>query len=127
LIAADDPAPAPLPRIPAIPRPLYRDIERLVKKWQTSRQTAPQRVRALFLALVPEHRTAPELLEPAVQQWGETVRYFQGIAHENLQEAVDVDELIRRFELFEHSLFTVVGSFYKGLDVLDEILGKANS
>lgn len=125
--SAPEANPAATPRHIPMPHSLYRELEKLVQKWQTSRQTAPQRMRGLFLALVPEHRAAPELLEPAVQQWGETVRYFQSIAHENLQQTVDVDELVRRFELFEHSLFTLVGSFYKGLDVLDEILGKANS
>jgi hypothetical protein len=117
------------PDVVAIPAALFSDIKQLISDWSTSRQTAPQRSRELFLALAPENHSSPETLEPIIRQWVEIAGYFVGIAHENLKATSlpSDDELQAKFELLEWTLNALVGSFYEGLGALDDILEQANS
>jgi hypothetical protein len=115
-----------------IPVHVYRQIGRLILAHESASQRSEDKTVRLFTLVAPESGPHIESLRPAFKQWNDCRGWFQGIAHDPGPKgsaetrAKREAELKDQFDMFESVLASLVGSFYRNVSELDDILGEAN-
>ncbi|CAD7781428.1 MAG: hypothetical protein KIIPBIDF_01469 [Candidatus Methanoperedenaceae archaeon GB50] len=112
-----------------LPIELYRKISILIKDHIRTRQTPEDKAIQLFEALAPENQNMRNQLRPVVKQWLAVTEWFVRKAHDSgkTEDEFDIEEFIKKFELFEKILYTLIRPFFENLEELDEILEEANT
>ena len=110
----------------SLPIKLYRKISKLVRDHAKTRQKPEEKALMLFKALVPENQ---DQLHPIIRHWVETTEWFVKRVHDSgrVDEDFDINEYIKKFELFEWILCSLIRPFFENLEAIDEILEEANS
>ncbi len=108
---------------------LFRKLASLVKDHTDTREKPEQTAFRMFDALAPENEDLRNSLRPIILQWLEITNWFVGHAHDSGRQDRDSlwADFVRRFELFETILFSLIQGFFKTLDELDAILEETNS
>jgi hypothetical protein len=111
-----------------IPSPLFKIIAILIKDHVEAREKPSEAQLRLFEAIAPENQKLRDALRPVVDQWLKVTEWSVKKVHYSgtKDEGVDLEYIIRQFELFEASLSSIIQSFFKGIEELDEILEDAN-
>ncbi|MDA2933696.1 hypothetical protein MYX82_05080 [Acidobacteria bacterium AH-259-D05] len=108
---------------------LFRRVSSLVKDHTDTREKPEQAAFRMFDALAPENEDLLNSLRPIILQWLEITNWFVRHAHDSGTQDKDFlwDDFVRRFELFETILVSLIREFFKTLEELDAILEEANS
>jgi len=111
------------------PRRFMHELAKLLSEYASSRETNQARSRRLFEAVDKSDQGSKEALIPIVTQWLEVTTWFVKIAHDSGRTDIilRVDELERRFTLFEATLGALTREFFKTIGELDEILENTNA
>lgn len=101
----------------------------MIKDHIRTRQTPEDKAIQLFEALAPENQNMRNQLRPVVKQWLDVTEWFVRKAHDSgkTEDEFDIEEFIKKFELFEKILYTLIRPFSENLEELDEILEEANT
>lgn len=112
-----------------LPLNLIGPIARLVRDHELGREKPLDAAKRLFETCAQENASNIDSIRPVILQWIEVTNWFMKRAHDSGRVDADSGEadLEHRFELFEVSLSSLVGSFFEALGGLDEILEDANS
>jgi len=118
----------PLNDLP-IPRILFQKIAILIKDHEETREKPNEAATRLFETIAPYNQKAGDILGPIIMQWRTVTDWFMKKAHDSGRQDNDIDgdEFLRQFLLFEGILGALIGSFYKTIEGLDEILEDTNS
>jgi len=113
-----------------IPREVFERIQKILKDHHETREKPIEAARRLFETIAPENKNLKHETLPIFEQWIQITRWFvsetnEGTATKNEEEA-DV-ELIKRFQIFETALVSLVGKFFKTIGGLNEILEDTNN
>lgn len=112
----------------SLPKDVYFDIVSLLKEHREARNKPEEAATRLFEAIAPENRDLRTSMRPVIHQWLSVTGWFVKLTHETVSgENIDEKELINKFETFEMILKNLVGSFFKTVDGLDEILENTNA
>jgi hypothetical protein len=111
----------------SIPRKLARLIDVLVIEHR-KRRGRPSAYDLLFQFLVKASRSPPPSIEQLVKSFKKTRDWFMRYDHfpADPQARVDEGDLQEQFRAFELAIHGMVGTYFAGVDVLDEILQQAN-
>jgi hypothetical protein len=125
--ALEETTPPASPTI-SINRVLYTTITDLIQTHEETRFTRNEAAQRLFETMAPENRELRVALRPIMRQWLDVTEWFMGNAHDSgrIDEDCDEDHLSGQFELFEATLYGIVGKFFSTVRELDEILEDAN-
>jgi hypothetical protein len=112
-----------------IPGSLIATVVNLLDEHDAGRVRATENPYRFFEVCAPENKNRRELIAPMVQTWREMQRVFQSNTHESGTSDLlkPADEVARAFRLFEEILSSFATGFYEQMEVLDEILEKANA
>lgn len=112
-----------------ISRHLFRKIATLVKDHVETREKSLDKAIRFFITLNPTNKSAQNTIRPIALQWIETTNWFVKNTHDCGKVDADYEEteMLFRFELFERTLSSLVGEFFKTTDELDEILEETNT
>jgi len=126
--ALEETTPPASPTI-SINRVLYTTIVDLIQTHEETRLTRNEAAQRLFETMAPENRELRVALRPIMRQWLDVTEWFMGNAHDSGRIDGDCDEphLQGQFELFEATLYGLVGKFFSTVEELDEILEDTNS
>lgn len=116
----------------SIPVELYNELDLLISDHRAARRRPLDAAQRLYEGLDPENNMKMgDTLRPVLLQWVEITKWFVGHAHDSGKGKRDVDydwdEVKRKFELMELSLWSIVGAFFVTVRELDEILAETNS
>ena len=120
-------AAAPAEEIVSIPWNVAVLIDALIVEHRQRRQ-CPSAHDLLFQFLVKRCLSPPDSIDRLVTEFGKTAKWFMAHAHFSAEPVVPVEEreLRERFQAFEGAIFGMVGTYFAGVDALDEILQRAN-
>jgi hypothetical protein len=111
-----------------VPRRLFRKIATLIQEHVNTRETRKEKAFRLFESLAPQNQELRDQFGPIVLHWFEVTEWFVEKVHDpGYQEDIDEEELKEHFELFEKTLMSLVGEFFRTVEELDEILEEANA
>jgi len=111
-----------------ISRNLWSMIHNLLRRHAEVRESQKDRAAKLMVAFDPDFEGATEMLNPIAKLWVEESRWFVGRAHRDcVTTQDDEEELALRFGRFEGTIRNLLGHFYAGLQVIDDILSEANA
>jgi hypothetical protein len=112
-----------------IPGPIIAKVVNLLDEHNSGRVRVTENPFRFFEVCAPENKNRREVIAPMVESW----REMQGVFRRNVHEsgARDLlkaaDEVTRAFGVFEEILSSFATGFYEQMEVLDEILEKANA
>ena len=107
---------------------LYKKIDDLIQKHRKVSLTKKEKVCLLFVFLLKGKPAQKQLLRPAVEEWCKVSNWFVRQVHDSgtIDYVPPFQEVRIHFENLEYSLFSLVGKHYENIEVLDEILARAN-
>ena len=113
----------------SIPYNLYLYINSVLNEYNSKREKGYDKAERLFKALSSDEGASHIELIPTIKNWYDTIKWFVGKAHDwkNTDSKIEAREFYHHFEVFEHTLTTIISAFYKTMDEIDEILEEANS
>jgi len=112
-----------------MPLSLYRDVARLVRDHFQTRVKPVDAAKRLFQAIDPNNEQDEATLRPRIENWLDVTEWFVRRVHDNglTDDQLDVEDVLKKFEIFETALFALTSPFFETLGELDEILEEANS
>ncbi|HEY7494771.1 MAG TPA: hypothetical protein VIH59_27185 [Candidatus Tectomicrobia bacterium] len=108
---------------------MYTEISDLIQIHAETRSRPEEAALRLFEAVALENQGLREALRPIIRQWLSVTDWFMGNAHDSgrIDEDCDEHRLQGQFDLFEATLYGLVGQFFSTVGELDEILEDTNS
>jgi hypothetical protein len=118
----------PIKEVP-IPVKIYKEIAKLIRDHEEARKKPYEEFKRLFQAIDPKNKEAEATLRPRIDNLRKNTEWFVARTHDRgkVDAEMDGDELKKNFEIFERALLAIIGSFYKTLEDLDEILEETNA
>jgi len=119
----------PLIKEVTIPVKIYKEIAKLIRDHEEARKKPYEEFRRLFQAVDPRNKEAEATLRPRIDNLLKNTEWFVARTHDRgkVDAEMDGNELKKNFEIFERALLAIIGSFYKTLEDLDEILEETNA
>ncbi len=107
---------------------LLVSVAKLLADHGAVRERPEETAARLFLGAALGDPARREELRPVIVQWLDVTGWFTKHVHVGLKADADhdLDELRKRFELFEMTLAALAQSFYETVDDIDAILEEAN-
>jgi hypothetical protein len=111
-----------------IPRYLFQNFGTLINDHVETREKSIDKTIRLFKALNPTNKSAQDTIRPIALEWLKITNWFVGNAHDcgRVDAAYDEKEMLFKLEVFESTLISLVGEFFKTSGELDEILEETN-
>jgi hypothetical protein len=122
----------PVDALIPMPVQIHRQLGQLVLAHEVAAKRVDDKTVRLFTVIAPDSTRFISDLRPAFKKWNECRRWFTGVVHDPGPDgspesrAEREAELPERFETFESLLASLVGSFYRTVSGLDDILAEAN-
>ena len=103
---------------------VHRLINDLIIDHQNVPETRAEAAERFFEACAPENKDLGETMRPVIRNWMAVTEWFMERTHDSgdTDNASDPQEFLRKFELFESILRSLIGAFFASLDELDLIL-----
>jgi hypothetical protein len=113
----------------SIPAQIFLMISKLIKEHIETREKSIEKAFKLFVIIAPENQEEMDSIYPIVLKWKRITDWFVRQCHkwETFEKDINHKELNDNFEIFETILLSLVRSFFKTTEDLDELLEETNN